>query len=85
MTRLSGYLGERSASARRGWREFPLRQNTGFSHLIGWPDRVRHCVENATVCCFRHSCALIRIGSFGLIRIIWPGSVKRHPQFEEQT
>lgn len=85
MTKLRRHLGEQSASDRRGGREFPLWQNTGFSHLIGWPDYGRHCVENATVCCFLRSGALIRIGSSGLIRIIWPGSLKRHPHSEEQA
>lgn len=85
MTRLSEHLDEQSASARRGGREIPLWKNTGFSHRTGSPDHVRHCVGNATVCCFLHSGALIRIGSFGLIRIIWPHSLKRHPHSEEQA
>ena len=62
--------------ASRKYGIFPLYQPA-------WP--VSHCVENATVCCFLHSGALIRIGSFGLIRIIWPRSVKRHPHIEEQA
>jgi len=83
VTRLSEHLDEQSASARRNGREFALWQNRGFSHRTGSPDHVRHCVGNATVCCFLHSGALSRIGSFGLIRIIWPRSVNRHPQFED--
>ena len=85
MTRLSEHLDDQSASARRGRREFPLRQNTCFSHVIGWPAHLCQCVENATVCCFLHSGALIRIGSFGPTRIIWSLSVKRHPHIEEQA
>jgi len=58
-----------------------LGEHSSTARRIGMPD----CVGNATVCCFPHSGALIRIGSFGLIRITSPGSVKRHPQFEEQA
>jgi len=85
MTIRTGQLGGQPSSARRGERECPLWQNMGFTHRIGWHDHVRHCVGNATVCCFLHSGALIRIGSFGLIRITWADSVKRHPPIEEQA
>lgn len=76
-------LDDQSSSARRGGREFPLWQNTGFFHRIGYPDHVRHRVENATVCCFLHGGSLIRIGPNEPTRITWSRSVKRHPQVED--
>jgi len=64
---------------------FGCRPDSAPAGCINHSRYPTHCVENATACCFLHSGALIRIGSFGLIRIIWPGSVKPPPQFEEQA